>query len=180
MSETRFSVWHRLDAHDRALFVRWVLDEWSSPRATQLWRLVTHLGGLRTSVAAVLLPLAASAAAVRAAATQALAALALSHLMVQLIKRTVMRGRPVGTVVTQAHVAVPDCFSFPSGHSCAAMSVAFAYGVAFPTLAVPLVGVASIVGFSRVRLGVHYPGDVLVGQVIAIGTVVALHALPGV
>ena len=179
MTGPRLSVWHRLDAHDRALFVRWVLDEWSSPQATRLWRLVTHLGGLRTSVAAVLVPLAASAPAVRAAATQALAALALSHLVVQVVKRTVMRGRPVGAVVTHAHVAVPDCFSFPSGHSCAAMSVAFAYGVAFPTLAVPLVGLASIVGFSRVRLGVHYPGDVLVGQMIAIGTVVVLHGLSG-
>lgn len=179
MNGSRLSLWHRLDAGDRALFVRWVLDEWASPRSTRMWRLATHLGGLRTSVAAVLVPLAAAAPTVRAAAVDALLALALSHLVVQVVKRSVMRDRPVGLVGTRAHVTVPDCFSFPSGHSCAAMSVAFTYGVAFPSLAVPFVGLASLVGFSRVRLGVHYPGDVLVGQLIAIATVLALHALRG-
>ncbi|MCX5763551.1 MAG: phosphatase PAP2 family protein [Gemmatimonadetes bacterium] len=28
----------------------------------------------------------------------------------------------------------------------------------------------AIVGFSRVRVGVHYPGDVVMGQLIAIAT----------
>jgi undecaprenyl-diphosphatase len=36
---------------------------------------------------------------------------------------------------------------------------------------------ATLVGFSRVRLGVHYPGDVLVGQALAIVSVLALRGL---
>ncbi|MEK0430234.1 MAG: hypothetical protein RL139_38 [Gemmatimonadota bacterium] len=171
MSDVRLSLWRRLDARDRDLFVRWVLDEWSSPGSTRLWRTITHIGGLRASVAAVLLPFLSSNTPLRAAALGALSALAASHLVVQLVKRSVMRARPIGAVVSHAHVTVPDCFSFPSGHSCAAMSVAFEYGLAFPPLAAPLVLLASVVGFSRVRLGVHYPGDVLAGQVIAIATV---------
>jgi undecaprenyl-diphosphatase len=73
-----------------------------------------------------------------------------------------------------ALVREPDRFSFPSGHATAAMAVALAYAVVFPALAPLLIAVAEAVGFSRVRLGVHYPSDVLVGQVIAIGTVAAL------
>ncbi len=50
------------------------------------------------------------------------------------------------------------------------MSVAFAYGTMFPAWMVPLLLLALLVGFSRVRLRVHYLGDVLVGQLIAVGT----------
>jgi undecaprenyl-diphosphatase len=50
------------------------------------------------------------------------------------------------------------------------MSVALPYAAAFPAWAFPLLLVALLVGFSRVRLRVHYPSDVLVGQLIAAGT----------
>lgn len=174
MTQARLSLWQRLDARDRALFVRWVISELTPVRSTRLWRALTHLGGLRCSVAGVLLPLVMTGGALRAAAREALIALVVSHLVVQVVKRSVMRRRPTDVEQAGAFVEVPDCFSFPSGHACASMSVAFAYGLCFPTLAVPLVALASIVGFSRVRLGVHYPGDVLVGQAIAILTVAVL------
>jgi undecaprenyl-diphosphatase len=51
------------------------------------------------------------------------------------------------------------------------MSVALVYGSLFPLWAVPLLLLALLVGFSRVRLRVHYPSDVLVGQLIAAATV---------
>lgn len=167
---------HRLDAHDRALFVRWVMAEFAPARATRAWRVLTHAGGLRASVVAVLLPFFLGAPVVRAAAFTAGLALLLSHLVVQLVKRRVLRARPGLRVDTAVHVDTPDQFSFPSGHSCAAMSVAFAYAAAFPAIAMPLVFVSTLVGFSRVRLGVHYPGDVVAGQAIAMLTVLGLRA----
>jgi undecaprenyl-diphosphatase len=57
------------------------------------------------------------------------------------------------------------------------MSVAFPYAVAFPEYAIPLLIFAAAVGFSRVRLGVHYPGDVVAGQAIAIGSGMLVLAL---
>jgi len=176
VTQPPLSLWQRLDARDRALFVRWVLSEFTPVRSTRLWRALTHLGGLRCAVASTLLPLVATGGAVRSAAREALIALVVSHLVVQIVKRAVMRRRPTDGERAGAFVDVPDCFSFPSGHACASMSVAFVYGLRFPVLAVPLVALASIVGFSRVRLGVHYPGDVLVGQAIAILTVALLRS----
>jgi undecaprenyl-diphosphatase len=50
------------------------------------------------------------------------------------------------------------------------MAVAIGFSTAFPALAIPLLILALLVGFSRVMLGVHYPGDVVVGQAIALLT----------
>jgi undecaprenyl-diphosphatase len=46
-----------------------------------------------------------------------------------------------------------------------------------PALALPLLFLALGVGYSRVALGVHFPGDVIVGQMIAVITVGALAIL---
>lgn len=173
----RLPILTRLDARDRALFLRWVIGEQTPHVSRRAWTLLTHIGGARVSILAVLLPMLFASGAFQLAAVQAAWALALSHLAVQVIKRRVLRERPSVRVTQHTHVDVPDQFSFPSGHSCAVMSVAFVYAMAFPVLASSLVLLATLVGWSRVRLGVHYPGDVLAGQVIAIAAGVVVLGL---
>jgi undecaprenyl-diphosphatase len=164
----------RLDTRDRVWFLRCALAD-SSRRSRFLWRILTNAGSATCTILAVTLPLLLGGA-IAAVAERALVTLVLSHLVVQLVKRTVGRPRPSRGVGSAILVAEPDRFSFPSGHATAAMSVAFVYASAFPSLALPLVALAGAVGMSRVFLGVHYPGDVLIGQVIAVVTgFFALH-----
>lgn len=157
----------RLDARDRALFMRWAVD--LSTGWKRAWVAVTNMGGLWFTAAAAGLPLLAGGA-LHVAAVRAALGLMISHGMVQVIKRNVLRERPSVAVGADAVVANPNAFSFPSGHATAAMAVAFAYALAFPGWAAPLVMLAAAVGVSRVCLGVHFPGDVLAGQAIAILT----------
>jgi undecaprenyl-diphosphatase len=60
-------------------------------------------------------------------------------------------------------VDMPSSTSFPSGHSASAAAFAVAVGDVLPALRVPLRVAASVVAFSRVYTGVHYPSDVVVG-----------------
>ena len=165
----------RLGAHDKALMHRCAMAPSASRLSLLGWTIITHLGGTGPSLLAAGLPLLACCT-LHQAARLALMTVVLSHVVVQILKQTVARHRPAKVVSLVSLVREPDCFSFPSGHATASMSVALAYGVALPVLAGPLLILALLVGFSRVRLGVHYPSDVLAGQLIAIGIAGVLSA----
>lgn len=164
----------RLDARDRALLTRWAIGHSTSRSVRLFWLTVTHLGGAVCAIALAVLPLLVDGLREQAA-IDATATLVVSHLLVQLVKRTVSRPRPSFGGSDAALIRAPDKFSFPSGHSAAAMSIAFAYAVAYPPLAAPVLMVAMAVGVSRIALGVHYPGDVFAGQLLAVltGAVIA-------
>ena len=71
--------------------------------------------------------------------------------------------RATHEVPEERWVTMPTSTSFPSGHSASALAFAVAVSDVVPALRVPLGAAAGTVAFSRVYVGVHYPGDVLVG-----------------
>lgn len=93
--------------------------------------------------------------------------LVVSHLLVQLLKRSVCRPRPSNAGGFASLIEAPDCFSFPSGHSAAAASLAFTIALVAPSVGVAALASAGLVGASRCYLGVHYPGDVVAGWTLS-------------
>lgn len=143
-------------------------------------RALTHAGDAWAALALTLVLLLAPDAAARAAGTLAAWALVLSHLGVQLLKRTVSRARPCMPVGCSALVHAPDRFSFPSGHAAASLSVALGL-LSFvpPAVGGAVLALALTVGVSRCYLGVHYPGDVVAGWALAVAGAAAAGALAG-
>ncbi len=159
----------RLAERDRALFERLALNGSARLVTRACWHTVTHLGGATTTMLASILPLFGHGAAFTAAIRSSVL-LVVSHLLVQVVKRHVERPRPVFD--DGRRVLAPDPFSFPSGHAAAALSVALGYGSVFTEWSPLLLLGSAAVGLSRVVIGVHYPADVVAGQVIAVITAV--------
>jgi len=74
-------------------------------------------------------------------------------------------------------VDLPATFSFPSGHATVSFACATVLALAVPRLRVPLFALATLISFSRVYVGVHYPFDVLAGAVLGVGIAIALRRL---
>ena len=104
---------------------------------------------------------------------RAASSLALNSAITFGLKYAVNRNRPFVTypdkLNPKAHVGP---FSFPSGHTSTAFSMATSLTLATKKwyVAVPAFAWASGVAYSRMYLGVHYPSDLLGGMIIGIGT----------
>jgi undecaprenyl-diphosphatase len=128
------------------------------------FRTITGIGGaLFISVTSLLL-IIFSTDETRLTAVSSAAALALSHLPVQVVKKLFPRKRPYLLIETTKILPNPlKDHSFPSGHTTAVFSVLVPFVILNPFLAIVLIPLGLCVGISRIYLGLHYPSDVIAG-----------------
>jgi membrane-associated phospholipid phosphatase len=118
----------------------------------------------------------------RTAAADGLASIALTSAVVNLVLKPLgNRRRPdrhTHEVPLARLVKMPQSSSWPSGHSASAFAFATGVGAAWPAVGIPLSVLASLVAYSRVHTGVHYPSDTIAGT--AFGVALAPVAVAGV
>ena len=88
------------------------------------------------------------------------------------LKHAVNRARPFETYPDVQKLSAGGSSSFPSGHTSDAFSTATSLSLAFPKWYViaPSYTYDTLVGYSRMHLGVHYPSDVLAGAIVGAGS----------
>ncbi len=161
-----------LGRHDERFLHALVLRR--APWLDLLMRAVTRLGDASFVIAVTAAGLLTTDLHLQSAAQLAAFALITSHLLVQVLKRSVTRARPRLPIGVASLIHAPDRFSFPSGHAAASLCVALPVANLLPTsVAAALIILACLVGISRCYLGVHYPGDVLAGWALALGSLAA-------
>ncbi len=96
----------------------------------------------------------------------------LSALLVNILKYLINRPRPFIVYPFLEKMVGGGSPSFPSGHTSDAFALATSLSLAWPRwyIIIPSYLWATLVGYSRMSLGVHYPSDVLAGAIIGIGS----------
>ena len=108
----------------------------------------------------------------RRVAENGLASIALTSAVVNLVLKPLgNRRRPdrqMYDIPVARQVTMPRSTSWPSGHSASAFAFASGVGAAWPQSGIPLGVLASLVAYSRVHTGVHYPSDTIAGTVCGV------------
>jgi undecaprenyl-diphosphatase len=93
-----------------------------------------------------------------------------SSIVVNILKYLIDRPRPFVTYPELEKLSAGGSPSFPSGHTADAFALATILSLFFPRWPVVIMAYAwaLTVGYTRMSLGVHFPGDVLAGAGIGV------------
>lgn len=146
------------------------VNGWLAPRWIRIWMIASTRGGDGWLWYAMGLIVLLFGGETRYEALGAAAASSSTGIVLFLrLKRIFNRQRPSAI---QPHcwatLLPPDQFSFPSGHTITAFSIAIPLGIFYPSLMVGLLFCAISIALSRVLLGLHFLSDVVAGCFIGV------------
>src|SRR5580692_824118 len=145
-----------------------MLNGWRPPRWIRVWMVLASRvgdGWLWYAIGLALLLFGGPSRFVAVGCATVSAALSVGVFLK--IKRAIGRKRPCSMQRNcWATLLPPDQFSFPSGHSMTAFSVAVPLSLFYPGLEAGLLFCAVSIALSRILLGLHFLSDVLAGSAL--------------
>ena len=162
-------VWGFIERRDHRLMRR--MNRWRAPRWIRYWMIAASRlgdGWLWYSLAVLLLIFGGPQryAAVSASALAALVGVG----VFKLLKRLSHRPRPCQLEPhCWSKVLPPDKFSFPSGHTMTAFSIALVLTYFYHGVQLPVFFLACSIAVSRIVLGMHFLSDVVAGAILGAG-----------
>lgn len=162
------NLWAYIERRDRRLMQR--MHRWRAPRWVRIWMITATRLGDGWIWYGLGLMLAAFGGSNRFSAIGAAGSAAILGILVfKVLKRLSQRPRPCQIEPhCWAYVLPPDQFSFPSGHTMTAFSIAIVVSYFYPSLEGVLFFSALSIAVSRIVLGMHFLSDVLAGVVLGV------------
>jgi undecaprenyl-diphosphatase len=140
---------------DRVMVAVTTQDHWT-PLLAGLWLALVIWGGRKGRMTAAMLVVAMTLS---------------DQITCSILKPLVGRVRPVNALPEEAVrllVGKSVALSFPSAHAANACAVATVVSWRWPRFAVAAFAIAGLIAYSRVYVGLHYPGDIIAGAVLGI------------
>jgi undecaprenyl-diphosphatase len=162
------TVWGFIERRDQRLMRR--MNSWRAPPWIRYWMIAaTRMGDgwLWYGLGIILLLYGGPQrfSAVGAAGTAAVVGI----VVFKTLKKLSHRPRPCQLEPhCWSKVLPPDRFSFPSGHTMTAFSIALVVSYFYPGLEATLFFLATSIAVSRIVLGMHFLSDVLAGVVLGV------------
>lgn len=162
------TLWGYIERRDYRLMRR--MNRWRAPRWIRIWMITaTRLGDGWIWYALGFMLLAYGGPRRFSAVAAAGATAILGILVFKALKRLSQRPRPCQIEPhCWSKVLPPDRFSFPSGHTMTAFSIAVVISFFYPSLEGMLFFMALSIAVSRIVLGMHFLSDVLAGVVLGV------------
>jgi undecaprenyl-diphosphatase len=168
------SLWSALNSADFALFHR-INQVWTHPWLDAFFPWLTDLNQNRVAVwGALPVALAWWVYVQRGRAVKVILAMVVAvgvsdAVAFRFLKPYVQRNRPTSAGISVTlRTRRPGTYGFPSSHASNTFTGATVLGMAEPPLLWPALAIAALVSYSRVYVGVHFPGDVAAGALLGL------------